>query len=167
MKQLKHAVLAVMFSFVLYGLVQDCSVSFAADNATETVSAQVKITPRTYNVNRNGRYVNGIIVLPAGYRAADVAEESIWLHLLIEDNETAEGIQAVRAIPVPFVDNMLNVKFDNREMKELIETYYDEFPATVRVSVSGSIDNDNGTSFTGHDAIYVVAPGKKKKGQNK
>lgn len=137
-------------------------VSYAQDNETETLEAIVHITPSTYNLKRNGRFLNAIITLPAGYSAADVDPDSLSLYLVLGDNETSEGIDALSAKPVPFLDTMLNVKFDNREVKELIQEYYDSFPTNVKFLVVGALES--GTLFSGGDTIRVIYPGNKGKG---
>ena len=134
----------------------------AQDNATATLDATVRITPRTYNLKRNGRFLNAIITLPAGYSAAAVQEDSLLLSVVLGDNETAGEVEALSAVPVPLVDTMLNVKFDNRDVKELIQDNYDSFPENVTLLVTGSLDD--AARFSGEDTIRVIYPGNKGKG---
>jgi len=169
---MKNMMVSWMIIFILFlGVIvpSGLPVCYASDNetdnATEIVSAAVRLVPRTYNLNRNGRYLTALVIFPAGITAAEVVENSIQLTLLADDNGTGDNIYAVSATPVPWDVTMLNVKFDNREVKDLIQSYYQEFPVRVRCVVSGSLENGKG--FSGEDSIMVIAPGKKGKGGKK
>lgn len=161
---LHHIVIAAVLFCGPFGL-GSVPASYAQDNETAALEATVHITPQTYNLKRNGRFLNAIITLPAGYSAAAVREDSLSLYIVLGDNETSAGVEALSAVPVPLVETMLNVKFDNREVKELIQDHYDSFPENVTFLVTGSLDDD--TLFSGEDTIRVIYPGNKGKGGKK
>ncbi|MCX8042581.1 MAG: hypothetical protein N3B18_00470 [Desulfobacterota bacterium] len=160
-KALSRMMAVAVFCWVVCGIGAE-TVSYAQDNETEALEAIVHITPSTYNLKRNGQFLNAIITLPAGYNAADVDGDSLSLSLVLGDNETSEAVDALSAKPVPFLETMLNVKFSNRDVKELIQAYYDTFPTNVTFLIVGSLES--GTVFSGKDSIRVIYPGNKGKG---
>jgi YVTN family beta-propeller protein len=110
------------------------------------VAADIRVTPRTLNLQSNGKYVTGRIQLPAAFFAQEIVVSSIRLQGVIPavpgtasfQDEDGDGIQE------------LQVKFDRAAFQAVI-------PQGELVPVTIEGDVRNGT-FAGEDTIRTIRP---------
>ncbi len=118
----------------------------ASDVAVGPVPASVSITPRTLNLNSNGKYVTGTIELALPFFTAEIVPASIRLQGTIPavpgtellGDANADGIQE------------LTVKFDRAQFQAVLPQ--GEY---VPVTVTGDVRN---RTFAGEDTIRTLRP---------
>jgi len=133
----------------------------------EEVTAMVDINPNTINLKRRGQFISAKIRMPEGYDLANIVPDSIKLYMMKDNDELTEGIPAQRVMADMF-DDVLNVKFSNLAVLNLIKENITAFPATVKFLVQWQIQG--GEVYEGTDEVRVINPGKgkdKDKGQGK
>jgi probable HAF family extracellular repeat protein len=103
------------------------------------IKARVFICPRILNLRDNDKWIDCIIWLPKGFKAADIIPGSI----LLEDEIEAEWTRVDKRLQIMFV------KFSRPDVKDIIE------PGRVKLTVSGRLSN--GRKFEGTDTITVIS----------
>jgi hypothetical protein len=138
----------------------------------EAVAAMVDINPNTINLKRRGQFISAKVRMPEGFNLENIIPESFKLYVVKDNDELSEWIPAQRVMANMF-DDVLNVKFSNLVVLNLIQENITEFPATVKFLVQWQILGDD-TVYEGTDEVRVINPGKgkgkdtnKDKGQGK
>jgi predicted outer membrane repeat protein len=109
------------------------------------ISAEVRILPRTINLQSKGKWIAASIQPPEGYGAADIDANSILLENEIEPEQfrLSEDQQAAIA------------RFNKSEVQGIIDT------GEVELIITGRLKD--GITFKGTDVIRVIARGRVKK----
>lgn len=119
------------------------------DNSS--IASTCKLTPRTLNLKSKGKWISANIKLPNNYSVNDIDLQSVKL----EDTVAAEK---------PKVQSgALKVKFSRQSVIELIEGMDIDYPQNIELTISGKLNDENGTSFVATDTIRAIKPGGGKK----
>lgn len=138
--------------------ISDFSIIEIGDAAEEPpfgeLEAEVDVKPDTINMKRQGQYVGAKVNLPEGYSEEDIDSETIIITIVTSNDAFEDFVEAERSV---VDEETLIVKFDNDEVKELIDSTVDVYPANVTFRVSGELTD--GTSFSGTNDVSVINPG--------
>ena len=122
--------------------------------ATE-LEAEVDVIPDTINMKRQGRFVGAKINVSEGYSVEDIDTETITMTIVTDDGVLEDFVEAERTV---IDEEILIVKFNNNEIKDLIESAVDGYPIEVTFEISGELSD--GSTFTGTDDVDVINPGR-------
>ena len=117
---------------------------FTVTEVTQDITAEIKISPQTLNLNSNGRWVTVHIELPEGYNAADIDVSTIRLDDTVEP-ETTKGSE----------EGKLVVKFSRADVITYIQDTYGTSSSKfsdATLTITGEVA---GTTFQGSDTIRV------------
>lgn len=118
----------------------------ASDVAVGPVPAQVTISPSTLNLNSNGKFVMGTIVLSLPFFTEEIVVNSIRLQGTIPPVPGTEALTDANADGI----KELTVKFDRAQFQAVLPQ--GEF---VPVTVTGDVRN---RTFAGEDTIRTLRP---------
>jgi hypothetical protein len=133
------------------------------------VSTLVDITPHTINLKRNGQFIGANIRMPEEFDLENIIPESFKLFIVKDTGELTEEWIPAQRVMVDMFDDVLNVKFSNQAVLDLIKANVAEFPATVKFLVQWQLQGED-TLYEGTDEVRVINPGKgkeKNKGPNR
>ncbi len=115
-----------------------CAVDIGAYEYPLPLVAQIHIQPRTINLQSEGKSLTCRISLPAGYNAADIDPDTVFLENEIEPASfrTHNGARSVLAF------------FNRRELQGIVDS------GRVELTITGQLTD--GTAFAGKDTIKVI-----------
>ena len=116
------------------------------------VPIEVKIAPKTLNLEISGNWIRCTIKLPSSYDIADVNTDSI---VLSKEIDLSGGIGPAWS-SINLEENKMLFKFSRYETKEMLK----DVEGPVELFVSGILKD--GTEFGGSDTIRIVRGGSKK-----
>lgn len=112
------------------------------------IGVELRVTPRTLNLQSNGRYVTASIELPSGTLPEDVDLATLRL------NDTLEPVAGMETVEDADGDGLLElvVKFDRRDFQATMP-HGENVPVTLRGYLVNGI-----TELIGNDAIRTIRP---------
>lgn len=126
--------------------VSGAKIDIGADEVAslEAIEADVKVMPRTLNLQSNGQWISCTIQLPDEYSIGDVDADTITLNEQISPAWYKTDEEA----------NKLLIKLDRFDSIQLLK----DSEGSVSLTVSGELTD--GTKFAGSDTIKVLNKGK-------
>jgi len=117
------------------------------------IPVRVRITPRTLNLKSKGKFITCRIDFPKGFSARAVNLSTV--NLVSDDSEPVAGLPkpvSVHKVGRSGVTELM-LKFPRADVEAILS------PAPwVELTISGTLND--GTPFSGDDAIRVIKPGK-------
>jgi hypothetical protein len=124
--------------------ISGAKIDMGADELVVAIPAEVKITPKTLNLESEGNWITCVIRLPDGYDVADVNPDTIMLNEEVNRVWCKINQQAQTIL----------VKFDRSEIQDMLSGVTEN---PVVLSVTGQLID--GTVFEGTDTITIVNKG--------